>query len=203
MTMIKIMCVDLDGFYFSSESSENFINRLVSLGATREDVIKVLYQSNEARLLFLGEMQNRDFIAYLNSSLNLSLSKEDFINYIASEYQIEEDSRNFINAFRKKGNKICLCSNNYEMRVSALDQKFNFLSDFDYKIFSFKIGYLKPNVLFFQEIINISRSRPSEIVYVDQDENMLSGSMALGINTILYSNLENLEKELKKLGARL
>lgn len=201
--MIKAICFDLDGVYFTKRGMEAFQEKLVSLGASKEDVFYALYKSNEMMALKKGDMQGRDFVAYFNSFLHLSLSKEEFMYYLADGYEVNIDIRAFILALRKKGYKTCVCSNNYELRVNALEEKFFFLKDFDYKIFSYQTKHMKPDVLMFQELVRATRLRPEEIAYSDDNYEKLTGALALGINTFVYQDFEQFKEELKKLGVRV
>ncbi len=200
--MIKAICFDLDGVYFTKKGMEVFQDVLVRLGANREDVHSALYSSNEMMALKKGDMQGRDFVAYLNSFLHISLSKEEFMNYLAEGYEVNEEIKEYILKLRIKGFKTCVCSNNYELRVNALDAKFDFLNDFDFKIFSYQTRYMKPDVLMFQELVKATRLRPEEIAYSDDNYEKLTGALALGINTFVYQDFEQFKEELKKLGVK-
>lgn len=200
--MVKAICFDLDGVYFTKKGMELFQETLVRLGASREDVHTALYTSPEVMSVKKGEMQGRDFVAYINSFLHISLSKEEFMNYLSQGYEINSEINDYVLLLRKKGYKTCICSNNYELRVNALDEKFGFLKDFDYKVFSYQTGYLKPDVLMFQELVRTTRLRPQEIAYSDDNYEKLTGALALGINTFVYQDFEQFCDELKKLGVR-
>jgi putative hydrolase of the HAD superfamily len=98
------------------------------------------------------------------------------------------------------GIKTCICTNNFPTRINALNQKFNFLSDFDIHVFSYEIGAIKPDSKIFQTLIDRSGCLPQEIVFADDKQGNVDAALSLGINAFLYTDFENFVSELKNLG---
>lgn len=94
------------------------------------------------------------------------------------------------------GKKLCLISN--ADIIDVLHWKDSKLSDlFDYAIFSYEVGYLKPQKEIYQIALKKMNTTPQKCIFVgDGGSNELKGAKELGINTILTEYL--LEKEIEE-----
>ena len=198
--MIKAICFDLDGVYFTDKGKKAFHKALTDLSGSEEKVIHFLYKSDEMANFSSGNITENDLWDFARNYLNLNLTNQAFRDLWVKEYETDENVKSTVLKARKNGYITCICSNNNAARVEELDKKFNFLNNFDVKVFSYKIGFFKPKKEIFQELIKQSKVKPEEIVYSDDKEDRLTGAFELGINTFVYENFEQFTNELKKLG---
>jgi HAD superfamily hydrolase (TIGR01509 family) len=101
------------------------------------------------------------------------------------------------------GYKTCICSNNFITRVRGLNDKFSFLDNFDFSVFSYEVGELKPSSIIFEELLVRSKLKPEQLVYSDDNADKLYGAQNLGINTFVFSNATCFKEELARLGVIL
>jgi epoxide hydrolase-like predicted phosphatase len=201
--MIKAICFDLDGVFFTKKGMESFVESLISQGATEEAVRYAVFKSNEMNAYKRGEINEAEYVAFLNQYIGLNLKIEQFSQQLVAGYEINQDVVNLINQLRENGYKACICSNNFETRIRELTNKFNFLQYFDTAVFSYKVGILKPNKGIFETLIKQSEVLPEEIAYSDDNEEKLKGALELGINAFLFENFEHFQGELKRLGVNI
>ncbi len=198
--MIKAICFDLDGVYFTGAGKKAFHKALVELSGSEEKVSYVLYTSPEMRQFFTGKLSEDQLWDFVRHHLNINLSNKEFEDLWVKEYEIDEEVRKIVLQAKEKGYITCVCSNNNPVRVRALEERFNFLSNFDVQIFSYKVGFVKPSKEIFQALIDQSGVEPEEIVYSDDKEERLSGAKNLGINAFVYKNFEEFLLKLEELG---
>jgi len=79
-------------------------------------------------------------------------------------------------------------------------QKFAFLSWFDGIVMSGDEGIRKPEAAFFQILFDRYNVKPEDAVFIDDNLRNVEASKKLGLNTVLFTSAEELEKELKDLG---
>ena len=88
-------------------------------------------------------------------------------------------------------------SDNVPERVDFLQKKYHFLDLFDDVVLSCEVNLKKTS----DEIFNLALSRinvkPEEAIFVDDREVNLKVASELGIKSILYTSIENLQKELE------
>ncbi|MDP2789003.1 MAG: HAD family phosphatase [bacterium] len=201
--MIKVICFDLDGVYFTKEGKKAFHKSLADLSSDEEKVSYVLDKSPEMHKFVTGAMNEQELWDFHRNYLNISLSNQEFEKLLVKEYKIDEEVRKIVLKTREKGYIACVCSNNSVVRVRALEKKFNFLSDFDVKIFSHEVGFVKPSKEIFQALIDKSGVNPDEIIYSDDNPEKIKGAGDLGINVFVYENFPQFLGKLRELGIDL
>ncbi len=201
--MIKAICFDLDGVYFTADGKRGFEQSLRDLGVPQEKITYALYKGDEMLSFVTGKMTEDEFWDFMRNYLELSFTNQQFTEIWAKDYVVDPAVKNLIKALKAKGYKICTCSNNNPSRVRELNKRFAFLQDFDVAVFSYEIGEVKPNKGIFKELIARTHVRAEGIVYSDDNSERLSGAKELGINTFVYTDFINFKQELVKLGVNV
>ncbi|PIZ57548.1 hypothetical protein COY23_01230 [bacterium (Candidatus Torokbacteria) CG_4_10_14_0_2_um_filter_35_8] len=201
--MIKAICFDLDGIYFTKQGKEKFNQEIMNLGVSKEDVEYVLYKSPEMIDFKKGEISEDEFWSFARKYWQVNKTNDEFIKLLVKGYEINSEVDEIVKKVRKNGYKACVCSNNYKSRVEGLQKKFNFLQNFDVVIFSYQIGIMKPEKGIFKELLKRAGIKPKEMIYSDDNKDKLQGALSLGVNTFVYRNFEQFKNELLKLGVNL
>lgn len=171
--MIKAICFDLDGVYFTPESVMKF-KQSIPTKVSSEKVNHVFHRSQEIIDFKLGQISESEYWNYARKELELpNFSNKDFFDLLKDCYEINPEVKSYIKEIRSKGYKACACSNNFITRVRELDNKFGFLQDFDTKVFSYEVGFTKPDKEIFKDLIEKSGVDANEIVYSDDGEDKL------------------------------
>ncbi len=206
--MIKAICFDLDGMYFTPEGKRGFERSLVNLGIPEVDVKYVLYKSPEMLQFVLGKLSEDQFWDFARMYWKQNLSNQEFAQLWIKDYAIDSNVRDYVLKARQKGYLSCVCSNNNSSRVRALEERFHFLDDFDVKVFSHEVGFVKPSpVLPGTEIYKILIERagvqPEELIYADDNPERIQGAADLGIKTFVYEGFEQFKEKLKNFGVSI
>lgn len=201
--MIKGICFDLDGVYFTSAGIKGFIKELTNRCGDEQKALHAMLWDEEIAAFKRGEMTEEAFWGYVNEKLGISLTVPEFADLLVSHYEIDPEIQEVVRKTKSLGYQTLICSNNYPTRINALQKKFNFFPDFDTRVFSYEVGIAKPDIMIFKELITRSGLQPQEIVYADDQENKLTGAHALGINTAVYTTFEAYQQYLISLGVTL
>ncbi len=108
----------------------------------------------------------------------------------------------FIGKLRERGTKTAYISNSPEDRTIYLDRKFGFLSMFDFGLCSFEAHAWKPEKEICQKFLQKFSLRPNQVIYIDDKNDNLGPAAGLGMKTILFRNIRQLEEDLKKAGLK-
>jgi putative hydrolase of the HAD superfamily len=115
---------------------------------------------------------------------------------------IEVDSAiiNILINLKRSGKKICLISNADIIDVKHWE-KSSLYNLFDEAIFSYEVGYLKPEAEIYNIALNRMNAKPEECIFIgDGGSDELKGAKELGIKTILTTYLlKRNEKQLNVL----
>ena len=94
---------------------------------------------------------------------------------------------------------IGLLSNTGEIHWNWLLNRFPIFRQFDLRVLSFQVGYMKPAPEIFREAIRQARTQPQDCVYLDDIPAYVEASCQLGIHGIHYQSPEQVHLALKKL----
>jgi putative hydrolase of the HAD superfamily len=98
------------------------------------------------------------------------------------------------------GFKTAILSNMPTDMADHVRGKFPWLADFDHHIFSAEVRSVKPEPEIYRHTIDVLKVQPSEAVFIDDREENLEQARAIGIRGIRYRSVEQLRRDLQKLG---
>ncbi len=201
--MVKVITFDLDGVYFPN-GKKNFINSIVRLGVSEEEVKRVFLKSPQMNEEYKkGRMGDEMFWSWAKQEWGVDNSWEELVNMMIEEYDIDLNIVDVIKNLRGEGYKTAICTSNFPARINGLHRKYGFLDNFDIKAISFEVGVNKPDRKLFGRLVELSNVEPSEIVYADDNSESVASAKEVGITTYLYDNFENYMKFLEGLGVRV
>ncbi|MEN8199566.1 MAG: HAD-IA family hydrolase [Thermodesulfobacteriota bacterium] len=197
--MIKAICFDLDGVFFTEDSFPRFKQTVAELTEYPQLVDDVFHGSvmNNFKMNNINEGEYWD---YARDTLEITLTNEEISKILRKSYSVDQDILDYVCKVKDTGYKTCLCSNNFVTRINELEKEFAFLKYFDIQIFSFDVGVLKPHVNIFKALVEQSKVDVSEIVYSDDRESKLDGAKELGIHTFIFKNIEQFKHTLESFG---
>ena len=101
----------------------------------------------------------------------------------------------------KKYYKIWLLSNTNSKHIKdELDNKYVFPHLVDGAIYSFDVGLRKPDELIYQKSCEKANVLPNECIFIDDLEENIKGAKKVGLHGLHYTEMENLQNDLKLLG---
>jgi len=98
---------------------------------------------------------------------------------------------------KKKGYKIAILSDQWHLSKKSLLIK-AFIKNFNPIIISCDVGVRKPDLKIYQFCLNKLKIKPSEAIFIDNQEWNLKPAKKLGMKTILYKSNEQVFKQLFK-----
>jgi len=197
--MLKAVTFDLDGVYFTPQSFKNFKANLPKKAVEEDKVNWVLYKSPEMLRFKSGKTGEREYWDFVRKELGVVLGDEGIFKLLRDSYEIDPEVRDYVREVRSRGLKTCICSNNFVTRIRELDAKFDFLKDFDVKVFSYEVGAMKPDREIFETLVKQSGVRPEEIAYADDDASKLRGALEVGIRAFVYEGFDNFKDKINKI----
>ncbi len=110
-----------------------------------------------------------------------------------------------IKRLREHGQRLVVFSGNIRTRVEHLDRKYAFRRYFADEIYSYDVGFTKPDPDFVEVLLQRCAVPPDAIAYIDDKESALAPARSRGINGILYrtGEVDKLTSELAALGVPL
>ncbi len=201
---IKAICFDLDGVYFTPEGKKSFHNALITeYAADKQIVDEFMNRGQDMARLVRGKISPGDFWNNFRVVTGINATNQELTKRWVRDYEIDDKVRDIVLKTRAMGYKTCVCTNNNVIRLSALEDRFHFMKDFDCIVSSHEIGYTKPSKEIFLELLRRLDIKPEELVYSDDNPERLNGATELGIITFVFENIDQFLKKLNDLGINL
>ncbi|MCF7808252.1 MAG: HAD family phosphatase [Candidatus Marinimicrobia bacterium] len=90
-----------------------------------------------------------------------------------------------------------LLSNTNDFHYEILVEKFPFMKKVNGGTYSFMVASMKPESLIYEQAIRKCGELPQHILFIDDLEENVNAARSLGLNTILYTNFNAFQAELR------
>lgn len=147
-----------------------------------------------------GEIDEDESFTYL--STHAGIPKDKIYVTIFKQVIFKHDTIEVIKKL-KKTYKIVLFSNNISSIVKRMLKENNLLNLFDEIIISSDHGLVKPDKAYYQKMLTILNVNPSEVIFTDDQQESVDAGNELGIQSFLFTNAKDLEKDLRSVGIQI
>jgi HAD superfamily hydrolase (TIGR01509 family) len=193
---------DLGGVYFTS-GIETVLNRIaVKYGLSKEKVrreyltrLRRKYPTTEAEVRSVWRVFAKDF--------DFKETPEELERIENGGYVPLAETIAILRKLRSGGVRVYYLSDNTIDRVRRLNEKYNFLDDFEGGVFSYNILSCKPDVRMYQALLKKFNLKATEVVFIDDRLENLAPARKLGMAVIHFKNPLQLRRDLRKLGFAL
>jgi len=177
---------------FNLEQEKEKVSRLVS---------EVYHIKKDKTLDEMGfELCERLGIKPTKENLDLVKKIEEDLN---SSFYIYDHVEKMLDSLKSQGFKLGFITNMSVFLYEELSEEFpHFFGIFDYKIFSFEVGMIKPDPRIYKLMLDMAKVSENESLMVgDSETNDFLVPKSLGMNAILFDgNYENLKKSFEQFG---
>ena len=147
-----------------------------------------------------GRISSLDFFRRLKRRLNLGNLNFTIFKSIWNEIFFDNEGMVELLRTLKKKYRLHMISNINELHYRYLLKKFpEHLRLFDKIFLSYEVGRRKPHRKIYLRAIQERGVKPQEVLYTDDRADLLKEAKKLGIQTVLFKNVEDFKKQLKKL----
>jgi putative hydrolase of the HAD superfamily len=123
-------------------------------------------------------------------------ASEEFMRiWFESEQEIDREMKSYIISLRQKGIKCYLSTNNEKYRTEYLANNAGLNSFLDGVFSSCYLGYLKPQIEFWEEVYkSLPAIQKSDVLMWDDNPSAVESASQFGFHSELYANLEAFRK---------
>lgn len=128
-------------------------------------------------------------------------SPEDFKKFMFEQSQPFPESLSFVSALARTNEYLMATLNNESLEINEYRiRTFKLRDYFDIFLSSCYLRVRKPNPEIYRLALKITQRAPGECILIDDRALNLECAQELGINTILYKNVDQLRNELARYG---
>ncbi|MBD3354619.1 HAD-IA family hydrolase [Candidatus Woesearchaeota archaeon] len=167
-------------------------------GVDIEKMHKILVKNwHKARIAKISDEEFWKNLAYFLGTDKDSF-KKDFLKYPQFDERFFELINNLKNRYR-----IGLLSNHIRSWLGKDIKEKNLKDIFDVIVTSYDAKLAKPDIKIFELIVKKMKLKPEECIYIDDQEKNMHPSSKMGMYSILYTDFNQLKKELKNIGIKV
>lgn len=169
-------------------------------GLDRKKIYDTFFDSEVTRKFDTGAITPRQFYSEVKRLLKISLPYKEFSD-IWSDVFWEDEKACLLVRRLKERHRLCLMSNVNKLHFDHIKNRFNIIKIFDFIVLSYLVGVLKPDRKIYERARDISGVPFSDILYIDDREDLIKEAGSYGIESFRFEGAANLEDWL--LGRRM
>jgi len=166
---------------------------------TREELEHRVFNSESARLATIGKISQEEH--WKITAHGFGLKDDEIANFEASFWagdQCDEELVRYIESL-KTDHKTGLLSNAWMGTREMLERKYGCLDIFDLAVFSYEVGYAKPDARIYRYILEKLDVAPERTIFVDDFELNVKAAQELGIVGIHFTGRNQVIQEINSI----
>ncbi|MBI2548407.1 HAD family phosphatase [Candidatus Woesearchaeota archaeon] len=193
-----ILVFDLSGVFFN-DGLKIAVKRISDGFELNPETVEFVLNGSFAREYRIGLVETDEF--WKKTKDYLKVGDIEAIKKIFFEsYHPHDESVQLLNRLKNKKVKTAFLSNSPKDRTEFLNKKYNFVSLFDFGLFSFEAHAWKPDKEIYQKFLKKFNLNPNDVIYIDDRDRNIKPAKKLGMRTILFQNVNQLKDKLKESG---
>ena len=192
--MIKAIIFDLNGVFVKSPKLSDRFERDFGIP---KDIFMPALQDAMAQVRLPNAKDYFEYWKPYFKEWGLSLKREEFLNYWFRTETLDDEMVEFAKELKVKNIKLFILSNNLRERSVYYAEHFKVLNEiFDKMYFSWQTGFVKPDIMAYENILKENNLKPEECVYFDDSEKNIKIANFLGIKSFLFKGIDKIKEVL-------
>lgn len=196
--MISTIIFDWGGVFTVGRYTQSILDIISKEKSVQTDDLyagfdALIHQMDDGKILF------SDFVMEVNKKFKFNFSEGEIGRIFKDAIILNSGLVHIIRKLHQNYNLI-LMSNNNEMTVRILKENSeSLLGLFSKLYFSCELKMRKPDLRFFNHVLEDSGLKAEESIFIDDKQKNIDAAERCGIHGIIFVNNEQLKKELKKI----
>ncbi|MFH0940934.1 MAG: HAD family phosphatase [Candidatus Omnitrophota bacterium] len=165
-----------------------------------DEVHQLFFDSKLTKDFEEGRLKPRDFFRRLCRILGIkNISFDRFVPIWNEIFSDNKPMAALLGALKKR-HKLYLISNINKLHYDYIAGKFGrYIGLFDKCYLSYEVGFRKPHVDIYRKAMLGANVKPQECLYIDDRADLIKEAKKLGLRPILFKNVSDLKKQLRKM----
>lgn len=195
--MLKTIFFDCDGVVVLGK--QRFAEKLYQEFDVPESKLKPFFE-NEYLLCKLGKADLKQELQKYLPAWGWTKSVDDLLHYwFTAENLPDKRVIDYVQSLRAQGIRCCLSTNNEKYRFDYLYYHLALSTIFDGCFPSFKIGFIKSQPEFWQNVYKFDMGGKRQLLVVDDNPQVVAAARKFGFYAHLYATLDGLQNEVENL----
>ena len=196
--MKHILCdvdgVVINGYHVNPEKRISWSKDLEKdFGIKQSDMERIFFHGPFVHAIE-GKIGLVEGLATVLPRLGYSGKAETLIEYwFKKDSNLNHDFLDWVKSKVSPQNHFSLATNQEHMRANYLWNDLNLSQHFKEIYYAAKIGAKKPDVAFFEHIINDLGAHPSDMCFIDDHPDNVATAMSLGMHGIVFNSMDDVK----------
>lgn len=183
----------------AAERISNFCDK------TPKQIFDLFFISEPTILFEEGKITPEDFFRRVKEILDLKLEYQSFVPIWNDIFFLTAKNRavySLANNLRAHY-QVALLSNINVLHHEYLKQYFPVFNVFHRVFTSYEMGAIKPDQAIYKKALEELKARPENVFYTDDRQELVDSARDLGINSFLFTGVEQLKQDLASVGVTI
>jgi putative hydrolase of the HAD superfamily len=167
-------------------------------GLDRNRVYELFFDSELTKLHDEGKISSRAFVSRITGQLGVKMGFDDFKQCWNDIFFANKGMAPLIKRLKRRY-KVYLMSNTNRLHFEFIKDKFRIIGLFDKLVLSYKVRAMKPDPRIYRYALKVAGTAPESAIYIDDRKDLIELSRPLGMRNLLFTGVDRLKKDLKKL----
>ncbi len=173
-------------------------------GTTAERVAQVLFEEHLQREFELGHLDERGFYEAFSKKTNTRADYDRLAVAASDFFELNVPVVPIVASLQLSGRRLGILSNTCSFHWEHCRSRFRIVADaFGVHTLSYEVGVAKPNPKIYELAARRAGFGPSEIFFVDDIQENVTGARAAGFDAVLYTSSGQLAADLRARGISL
>ena len=199
--MIKLIIFDIGSVITFTDHTNLYSNVAKILGI--DPAIIIRYHRDNLDALLVNKLTFSDFVEFLKEYiqvLTVENVKQIWISEGLKLVRVDRELLNYIDKLRINY-KLFILTNISESRM-YIDMALSLYQHFDHVFLSCIEHLMKPEEAFYQKALEFANNKPKETLFIDDNKKNVVAAQQLGIQGIVYKDVNQFKEELLKIGIK-
>lgn len=192
--MITTIIFDLSNVYLEGIlGSHRYFEKKLGIPVPDE-----YFYNEDFNKFMLGQLTEDEYWKSVIKENSWDISIQQLKSATRKNFTEIKGTREIVERLKKEGYVLILLSNNGKEWAEYCERKYTYHKLFKYVVYSYQVGFTKPNKKIFNLLIKKLHLKTRECLFIDDYENNILTAESLGIKAIQFVSSSDLKKSLRK-----
>lgn len=174
-------------------------------GKSPREIYNLFFDSGITVRFEAGQLSPEAFFAEVKALLGLSIGFQEFLPIWNEIFFITDKNKEVYAVARQLRARytVAMLSNINVLHFEYLQKHFPIFDAFNYVFTSCGLGYVKPDIRIYQEVLKRLACAPQEAFYTDDRPELVESARSIGIKSFVFMDPQKLLQDLAAAGIRL
>ncbi|MCB1116610.1 MAG: HAD family phosphatase [Chlamydiia bacterium] len=178
----KTLIFDLGNVLVDFSHEKMFSQMAAVTGIPSEEVHSLLFEERTGLQYERGLITTEEIYALIKTKATLSFEMPELLDAASSIFSPKIEMERLVHKLKTIGYRLIVLSNTFKPHIDYISNNYSILPYFDYRIYSYEVGFAKPEPQIYKLALKYAECAPREVYYIDDKIENIRPAEILGIH---------------------